>query len=295
MKRILLIVSIGILLSSCSKRVLDFAISEPSVLTAPAQHEMINKSMGYDSYRWILGDGTTAEDSIVSHRYYLSGKYLVTLQGRKGKKVKSVTKEIVVSPPESCLVRIETNFGDMLVELYDETPLHRDNFVKLADGGFYDSLLFHRVIDGFMIQGGDPASKNARAGARLGTGGPGYQIDAEFVPAYAHTKGAIAAARRGGPSNPQKRSSGSQFYIVHGKKVRDVELDQIERSKGFEYTDETREEYAAMGGAPFLDQDYTVFGRVIEGMEVIDKIAQSRTDRSDRPTKDVLMKVSVIK
>jgi len=181
---------------------------------------------------------------------------------------------------------IETEFGNVTVKLYNSTPQHRDNFMKLAGEGFYEDLLFHRVISGFMIQGGDPESKGAPAGKSLGSGGPGYQIPAEI--GAPHIKGALAAARNG---NPEKKSSGSQFYIVHGKPVTDVQLDQIERQKNIKYTPEQRSLYKSMGGAPFLDMEYTVYGEVVSGLEVIDKIAAVQTAPGDRPVEDVKMKV----
>ncbi len=191
------------------------------------------------------------------------------------------------------MVRIETPYGSMLVELYDETPQHRDNFLKLAEEGFYDSLLFHRVMQGFMIQGGDPDSRDARPGQQLGMGGPGYTIPAEFNPKYIHVKGALAAARQGDAVNPQRASSGSQFYIVHGRPYTDAELNQIEQRNGITYTEEQRKAYKTIGGAPFLDGQYTVFGKVVEGLEVIDKIAEQPVDRANRPLKDITMKISV--
>ena len=160
---------------------------------------------------------------------------------------------------------IHTDYGDMKGVLYNETPKHRDNFVKLAKSGYFDGTLFHRVILGFMIQGGDPDSKKAKAGQPLGMGGPGYTIPAEFSTNFKHKRGALAAARTGGPSNPQKASSGSQFYIVEPEK-----------------------------GANFLDNDYTVFGEVTEGFNVITKIASAAKDNSDRPVKDIKMTVKII-
>jgi peptidyl-prolyl cis-trans isomerase B (cyclophilin B) len=183
----------------------------------------------------------------------------------------------------------------MTLKLSDETPQHRDNFIKLAEEGYYDGLIFHRVINGFMIQGGDPNSRNAAPGAQLGSGGPGYQVPAEFVDDLVHVKGAIAAARTGDNVNPQKMSSGSQFYIVHGKPMTEQELTMMESRKGIRYTPAQREAYLTHGGTPFLDRDYTVFGQVIEGLEVIDKIAASATDRGDRPKEDITMKIVVIK
>lgn len=191
---------------------------------------------------------------------------------------------------------IETSYGTMTFELFDETPLHRDNFVKLTEEGFYDGTLFHRVINNFMIQGGDPDSKGAPAGLRLGTGGPDYTIPAEILPQFIHTKGALAAARRGGAANPEKRSSGSQFYVVHGSQSPPGMLDALEQRKegDFKYTVEQRAEYASTPGTPNLDGDYTVFGRMIEGFEVLDAIAQVQKAAGDRPIEDVSMKVKML-
>lgn len=189
-------------------------------------------------------------------------------------------------------VKVETEFGDMIFELYDSTPLHRDNFVKLANEGFYNDLLFHRIINGFMVQGGDPNSKDALPEARLGGGGPGYKIDAEI--GAPHFKGTLAAARQGGSTNPEKRSSGSQFYIVQGKPVSDAELNANERSKKITYSDAQRAKYKDIGGTPMLDMDYTVFGEIVSGIEIIDKLASVRTAPGDRPVEDVKMKVSIV-
>jgi len=190
-------------------------------------------------------------------------------------------------------VVIETDYGDMKVELFDDTPIHRDNFVKLVKEGFYDDLLFHRVIQGFMIQGGDPDSRGAAPGQRLGSGGPGYQLQAEI--GKPHIRGALAAARTGGPSNPEKKSSGSQFYIVQGKTVSDQNLNALEQQKGIKYNEAQRKIYTEEGGTPMLDMEYTVFGQVVEGMDVIDKIASVQTDPADRPVQDVRMKIRMAK
>lgn len=201
----------------------------------------------------------------------------------------------MVTPPNQCLVLIETPFGQMTAVLFDDTPLHQDNFTSLVDSGFFDGLLFHRVIDGFMIQGGDPGSRNAPAGAPLGAGGPGYQVDAEFNAAHVHTKGAIAAARTGDNVNPQKKSSGSQFYIVHGRTQTENELNALQARKNILYTPEQKNAYLEQGGTPALDMEYTVFGQVISGLEVIDKIAQISTDGRNRPVENVSMKITLIK
>ncbi len=188
-------------------------------------------------------------------------------------------------------IEIETDFGNMKVKLFNTTPKHRDNMIKLAKEGFYDDLLFHRVIKDFMIQGGDPESRNAPPGKHLGSGGPGYQIDAEI--GAPHLKGAIAAARN---QNPEKKSSGSQFYLVQGKKLTDAELDGFQRQKGITYSPEQRQLYKEIGGSPFLDMDYTAYGEVVEGLEVIDKIAAVpvNVNPKDRPITDVKMKIRYI-
>lgn len=249
------------------------------------------------------------------------------------------------------LVLISTEYGDIKIKLYDETPLHRDNFLKLVNEGFYDSLLFHRVINEFMIQGGDPDSKKAEAGTPLGNGGPGYQVDAEIMDGMFHKKGVLAAARQGDQMNPTRKSSGSQFYIVHGRVFSNEDLDMMEEKMNmhvkqkvvmdyinkpenaelkkradslyqarnqaeleallmkidsltletynaaelFSFTDEQREIYSTIGGAPHLDGAYTVFGEVVEGLDVIDKIAIVETDRMDRPAQDIKMTMKVVK
>ena len=195
-------------------------------------------------------------------------------------------------------VSLETNYGDMIIRLSDSTPLHRDNFLKLVKVGFYDSLLFHRVIENFMIQGGDPNSKRAIAGEPLGNGGVGYRIPAEFRPSLFHKKGVIAAAR---DNNPEKASSGCQFYIVQGKVFTDAGLDSVEtyRLNGKKIPPEQREVYKTLGGTPHLDQSYTVFGEVVEGLDVVDKIAAVLTSKGqdrDRPLADVrIIKATLIK
>jgi cyclophilin family peptidyl-prolyl cis-trans isomerase len=245
------------------------------------------------------------------------------------------------------VVTIKTSYGDMVAILYDETPKHKENFIKLAKEKFYDSLLFHRVIAGFMIQGGDPDSKKAVAGQPLGRGGPGYTVDAEINNTFFHEKGALSAARMGDQVNPTKASSGSQFYIVQGtvipkESINDLKIDQakfnsafrqwltnaankptidslntiymsgdmaayqkrlfellprVEKETGMVVTKELSQAkidaYTTVGGAPHLDGEYTVFGKVIKGLDVIDKIAAVAKDGGDRPLEDVRMTVTV--
>jgi cyclophilin family peptidyl-prolyl cis-trans isomerase len=189
-------------------------------------------------------------------------------------------------------VKITTDSGVIVIRLYDKTPKHRDNFIKLANEHFFDSLIFHRVINGFMIQGGDPLSKNAQPGVPLGSGDVGYTIPAEFDSSLFHKKGALAAART---NNPEKASSGCQFYIVQGKKYTDADLNMIEMQAGIKFSATKRNIYKTIGGTPFLDMNYTVFGEVESGLEVIDKIASVPTAPGDRPLGDIHMYIEVIK
>lgn len=285
---------LALFFASCSKPIANFAIKEAQK-TAPARVTFQNNSQKAERYEWDFGDGKKITDSTAQHEYKRSGNYTVILKAYKGNKM-SVTKQNVhIDAPLTCLVEIETDYGTMLVELSNATPQHRDNFIKLADQGFYDGTLFHRVISDFMIQGGDPDSKNAAAAQPLGMGGPGYTVPAEFVDTLVHVKGALAAARMGDASNPKKASSGSQFYIVQGKPVDNAMLSSTEARKGIHYTPEQKKQYAESGGVPFLDREYTVFGHVVKGLDVIDKIAAVQKGGGDRPAKDVKMKIRVIK
>lgn len=195
--------------------------------------------------------------------------------------------------PKNTYVKISTNYGVVYIKLYNETPKHRDNFIKLVKDGVLDSTLFHRVIQNFMIQGGDPDSKHAPTGKLLGDGDLGYTIPAEFVPTLFHKRGVLAAAR---DNNPAKASSASQFYIVQGKKYTDTELDAIEKGRlgGRKIPEDQREVYKTIGGTPFLDQTYTVFGEVVKGMQMVDNICTVKTDQNDRPLTDIPMQVSLV-
>ena len=281
---------------------------------------------------------------------------LILVSGKCGESAPQATDEpqieaTSVNEPqkdERMRVKISTPFGDMVAELYNETPQHRDNFIKLAEEGFYSDLLFHRVIAGFMIQGGDPDSKGATAEQRLGSGGPGYTIEAEITPDFFHKKGALSAARTGDAANPERRSSGSQFYVVQGRPVpaggsnvqkenqmmqefirKPENAEYMERLQGYqqmasdpaklqeaqqkiqELTEEIKGKalegfvapeltekdkvYSEIGGTPHLDGAYTVFGEVVEGLDIIDQIAAVKTAPGDRPLEDVKMTITVIK
>ncbi|MGB3801989.1 MAG: peptidylprolyl isomerase [Lewinella sp.] len=188
---------------------------------------------------------------------------------------------------------LQTSMGEVEILLYPETSGHAENFIKLAEEDFYDGTLFHRVIPGFMVQAGDPESKGAPADKPLGMGGPGYEIDAEIGAPHLH--GAVAAARTPDNINPERRSSGSQFYIVTGELQTDGSLDNIERRKNIQYNEAQREAYKGIGGRPDLDQDYTVFGEVVSGMDVVERIAEVQTGAYDRPAEDVVIENVLIK
>lgn len=197
------------------------------------------------------------------------------------------------------IVEIKTKLGDMYVYLYENTPKHKENFLKLAKEGFYNGTTFHRVIKDFMIQGGDPYSKDESKKMMAGQGGPGYTIPAEILPENYHKKGALAAARMGDQVNPAKESSGSQFYIVQGKPMTDAEIMSIEskmrsRNPDYKMPETMKNEYKTKGGSAWLDGEYTVYGEVIKGLDVIDKIADVKKGRNDRPEEDITMQVKVI-
>jgi peptidyl-prolyl cis-trans isomerase B (cyclophilin B) len=190
---------------------------------------------------------------------------------------------------------IETSYGSMNLVLYNETPMHSENFVDLVKKGLYDGVLFHRVINNFMIQAGDLSTRSDLKGQAAGSGDITYTIPAEFHPALYHKKGALAAARQGDNVNPERASSGSQFYIVQGTKFTKAQLDQMEQQQmHIRFTPEQRRIYTEVGGTPHLDYSYTVFGQVVDGLDVIEKIAAVPTDQNDRPLEDIKIKIRII-
>ena len=197
--------------------------------------------------------------------------------------------------PENSNIMIVTSVGNIIIKLYDETPAHKANFLKLAGENYYDDILFHRIIKNFMIQTGDPYSRDCQPHTRLGSGGPGYTIPAEFHPSLFHKKGALAAARLPDNVNPAKESSGSQFYIVQGEVYSHEQLHSlVDKHYHLPFSDEQTELYTTTGGTPFLDNAYTVFGEVVDGFETIDKIAAVATDGNNRPLTDIkIIKVTL--
>lgn len=273
---------------------------ELSAEEAPATVTFKNTSQNAKYYTWDFGDGSQrAAGEAPTHTYQQGGEYTVTLTAsNEGDNFSEVTQVITVktpAPKPRTKIEIVTNLGTMTAELYNETPKHRDNFIKLAKDKFYDGLLFHRIIKDFMIQAGDPESKDAAFEKPLGSGGPGYTIPAEIVPGMYHFKGALSAARQGDNVNPQRNSSGSQFYVVQGRAAGDQELAQVEARNGIRYDENSRNYYKSVGGASFLDGQYTVFGYVrAEDFGIIDKIAGVKTStqptNADRPLEDVVIK-----
>ena len=223
---------------------------------------------------------------------FLSATFILFSCSKKTTITNETTEKTMEEKQQQTMVLISTKYGDIKIALYNETPQHRDNFIQLAKNGTLDSTLFHRVIKEFMIQGGDPESKTAKKGQQLGAGGLGYRVPAEFNSNLFHKKGALAAAR---DNNPQKASSSCQFYIVQGKTYTEEQLNMMSAQTGRVYSDRQKEIYKTIGGTPFLDGEYTVFGEVVEGLDVVDKIADVRTDRNDRPLEDVRMTVKVVK
>lgn len=195
--------------------------------------------------------------------------------------------------PRNQYIRIKTEFGECIVKLYNETPLHRDNFLKLTKEGFYNGTLFHRVIKDFMIQGGDPDSRNAKPDSLLGEGGLKYTIPAEFRDSLFHKKGVLAAAR---DNNPEKASSSCQFYLVQGKVFTDEQLNSLEEKRlKFKIPEWQRQVYKTIGGVPHLDRNYTVYGEIVQGLDLVDKIAILPTDKNNRPKQDVKMEITILK
>lgn len=289
---VILALSLGITSCSGPRALFDSSASSANV---GEFIQFTNVSKNGVDYLWEFGDGETSREFAPQHRYWESGRYEVSLTATADGKSHTKKYEVQVLPSDDCLVMISTPFGKMIAQLYDDTPFHRDNFLKLAEEGFYDGLLFHRIIPNFMVQGGDPQSKNSKSGQALGRGGPGYTVPNEIQANHVHVKGALAAARLPDAANPEKASSGSQFYIVHGKTVDAKHLQLMQESRGMSYTEEQLEQYLQHGGTPHLDGQYTVYGQVIYGLEVIDQIAAVDRNRRDRPTDDISMEVRVLK
>jgi len=248
----------------------------------PATLTFTNQSTKATSFSWsINGEEVSTDDNLV-YEVLESGRYDITLVASDGGKTTSKSKTIYVAPPDNCTVLLETDSGNIILELLEETSAHLTNFTELVDSGFYDGLIFHRVIDDFMIQGG---------GNEYRTKGKKFAdpptVREEINTDFPHYRGALAAARMPDNINPDKASSGSQFYIVDGRKLDAKAMEKFQASKLFSYTEEQIQRYTAVGGAPQLDGEYTVFGYMLSGYEVLDRIAESITDSYDKPVQDI--------
>lgn len=289
-----------ILLNACTpKPTAEFTMAYDNDVV-PVTVTFANNSKNAEAYMWDFGDGSPiVTDANPTHTFTAFGTLNVKLVAINGAESQETMQQITLKEAPRKRVEIVTTLGTMNVELRNETPKHRDNFIKLANEKYFEGLLFHRVIKGFMVQTGDPDSRNAAPDLPLGTGGPSYTIPAEFYPGLHHYKGALSAARQADQVNPMRASSGSQFYIVHGNPVIDATLNEMSNRNRVNYSEADRVYYKKVGGTPFLDGEYTVFGYVLDGFEVIDKIAAVPVSKQpatvDRPLQDVkIISVNVV-
>ncbi len=283
-----------LIMSSCAKPSADF-VYKYDKKQVPVVLKFDNKSLLSERYEWDFGDGQKSNEVSPKHLFKSSGDFDVTLKAFKGNKSTIVKKSISLSPPILCLVEISTTAGNLILSLSDVTPIHRENFIENIELGLYNGLPFHRVINGFMIQAGDPERRKS---------GPTEEdkllakktIKAEIVDTLIHRKGALAAARMPDEINPEKRSSAMQFYIVHGSSTNDVLLNTMYKNKEDLLTPSIRDIYNNYGGSPQLDGEYTVFGQLIDGFEILNKIATSATDENDNPIDEILiLNINLIK
>ncbi len=270
-----------VLFIQCAKPVAVFDVDKHQDVI-PAQLTFSNKSKASESYIWKVNGEVVSTNETLDHCFYDSGKHHVVLLAQAGTKVDSVSKELILRPPGNCMVLMKTSLGDLVMELSELTPVHLDNFVRNVESGYYVGLQFHRVISNFMVQGGD--NKTRKSGRKFDEP---EEIDSEILTSLHHVRGALAAARMPNEMNPDKRSSGSQFYIVDGAEMDEKKLKRIRAEKLFEYTEDQIQSYYDLGGAPQLDGEYTIFGRLVRGFDTLDKIASTKTDKFDKPLEPV--------
>jgi cyclophilin family peptidyl-prolyl cis-trans isomerase len=255
------------------------------------------------SNKSTIGVAFSAAENFKTQSFVIPSFIIADLLANKTDKPKSLASLRSISNEEVAAenrkikgLLLETDMGNIKIRLFNETPQYRDNFVKLAKEGYFDSLLIHRVITDFGIQSGAADTRYAEKGETVGWKGPGYMLPAHIVPGLYHKRGMIGSPRKPDTENERKRSDGSQFYIVSGRKYFDMGLDEIEEENNYKFTSEQRQAYKTIGGAPHLDGSYTVFGEVISGMDVVDKIVKVETDRQWRPLEDIrLKKVTILK
>jgi len=248
----------------------------------PATVTFENSSQNATEYSWLVDNKEVSSEEHLTHTFLSSGRHTIELQAFDGTKIVTTKQEIIVAPSEDCLVEIETTQGNLIVTLDESTPLHLDNFSTLVESGFYKGLIFHRVIENFMIQGG--GNEHRSSGKRY----PDPRtVSQEINPDLPHYRGALAAARMPDDMNPEKASSGSQFYIVDGRDISATKMEKIQSDKLFNYTEEQKNKYLEVGGAPQLDGEYTVFGYLLIGFDVLDRIAEATTDAYDKPLQEI--------
>lgn len=265
----------------CAKPVAIFDIDRHQDVI-PAQLTFSNKSKASESYTWKVNGEVVGSSESLEHSFYDSGKHQVVLLAQSGNKVDSVSKELILRPSGNCMVLMRTSEGDLVMELSELTPIHLNNFVNLVESGYYKGLQFHRVINNFMIQGGD--NKTRKSGRKFEEPA---DIDNEILTSLHHVRGALAAARNPTEMNPDRKSSGSQFYIVDGAEMDEKKLKRIRAEKLFEYSEDQIQSYYDLGGAPQLDGEYTVFGKLVRGFDTLEKIASTKTDKFDKPLNPV--------
>lgn len=268
--------------TACSKPVANFLIEGDTQLANSLTFK--NNSTNAESYTWKVNNKVISEEKDFQYNFYESGRHSVQLIAKKGSKSVSTESDVFIDPPSACMALLETNHGNMILSLNEETPLHLNNFVKMVNSGFYEGIIFHRVMDGFMIQGGDDKLRQTKFKGRI----PNV-ITPEINNSMYHTRGALAAARMPDNVNPDKNSSSTQFYIVDGRPVDEDKLKDTESSKLINYSDEQIQDYLTNGGAPQLDGEYTVFGFLVDGFEVLESISVVKTNERDKPLEDVII------
>lgn len=268
----------------CAKPIAAFVQKSDNNIVVPAKVYFENTSENVTSYSWEIDGQAYSSDKHLEHTFYDSGKHSVVLIAKEGNKEIRKESLIYVDAPSYCTVLIKTTMGDLVVELSESTPIHLKNFSELVESGFYNGIFFHRVIDDFMVQGG--GNENRNSGKRHSDPST---IPHEISNDLLHYKGALAAARMPDDMNPEKASSGSQFYLVDGRSLDADRMEKIQAEKLFDYTDKQVGRYTEVGGAPQLDGEYTVFGYLISGFDVLDKIAKTETDKYDKPLEDILI------
>jgi len=270
------------LATACSKPVANFLVEGDTQLTSTIA--FTNNSSNAEKYIWKVNNEIVSEEKNLEYSFYESGRHSIQLTASKGNKSSSEISEVIIEPSSTCLVLLKTNYGNMVFTLNEETPSHLTNFVEMVNNGYYEGIVFHRVIDGFMIQGGDASLRQTKYNGIIPS-----VLSHEINNSQYHTRGSLAAARMPDNINPDKNSSSTQFYIVDGRSVDEDKLKDTESSKLINYTDNQIADYLKNGGAPQLDGEYTVFGSMLDGFEVLESISIVKTNEKDKPLEDVII------